>query len=225
MAGWMRWHLVGIALVAAACTSPHRSGAVGNTSRVELDFVKLLDEVGRDGPDSDALASAYVRHGSRALLAATQVLLEPTANPSAERGARIVLQSLGKPEDFAFVTELKPTQSPRHSCAMGEILFLLGNSAQFMEPDWDKRPHRLVMVPVFARRLVALLDEPWSTCVKTAPGSEPGYTHPHVVALELLNDMVGWSSDFDGSLAKIWESAGPETIRDFKTWWLAHPLR
>ncbi len=203
------------------CASPSRP-TVNNAQpngAAAVDYNGLLEQLGRADGD-DRLANAYVDHGPDALLVATSTLLESAGSEDRQRGARFALMSLQRASDFDFIARFTPT--PKQSCETSNILLLIAQSAQFMEPPSESFSE-LNFVPSFARRLVKLLDEPFPTCVER--GHETGYSHPHVTALEILNNMVHWSASFDTSLARDWSSYSAETIMEFKQWWHANKQR
>lgn len=175
--------------------------------------------MGAPDAEDEARVRRYIALGPDAVLAAANTLLDPRAPEPRARGARRVLMSLETDRDLAFLDEFHPAPSVEASCNVVEILHHVGQAMQYA--PGRKAQHRVPIVPLLARHLVRLLDEPWPTCEQRHLG-EPGYSHPHVIALELLDDMYDWTEDFDGSLARCWDECGPETIATFKTWWARH---
>lgn len=239
-----RWRLLGhglivslAATVTGACaqpspvaTPPTTSGPAHGSAPAQRDagLEGLLRQIGRAEDDTaDALTRAYLDRGAGALLAAANAILDQGRDSARDRGARSVLMSLRGPDDFSFLEALSfPASRPmKLSCDVDDLLFFLAQSAQFLDVSPEPSPganddeDRLPFIPAFARLLLRVLDQSWPTCVQTAPHAETSYGHPQATALMLMNRMVQWGGEDDGSLARDWENYGAEELRRFRSWW------
>ena len=190
------------------------------------DFESLLRQIGR-AEDGEALTAGYIDRGAPALLAAASTILDQGRDEVRDRGARLVLMSLRRAEEFSFLDSLS-FASPhvmKLSCDVDELLLLLAQSAQYLEEKTRQggaagaNEERLPFVPALARLLLRVIDQSWPTCVRSAPHAETGHDHPQATALMLMNRMVQWGSRDDGSLARDWESWGADELRKFRQWW------
>lgn len=216
---------------APVATPPTTSGPARGSTPAQRDagFEGLLRQIGRAEDDTaDVLTRAYVDRGARALLAAANAILDQGRDSARDRGARSVLMSLRGPDDFSFLEGLTLPSSSRPmklSCDVDDLLFFLAQSAQFLDVSPEPSPganddeDRLPFIPAFARLLLRVLDQSWPTCVQTAPHAETSYGHPQATALMLMNRMVQWGGEDDGSLARDWETHGPAELRRFRKWW------
>lgn len=191
-----------------------------------------LRKIGTSDNGADQLAKAYVGQGPAALLFAATSVVAEGGDEAKIRGARLVMMSLERIGDFAFLKQLslEPYTTER-SCATNELLGLIGQSAESVDVKRAKGQNdsdRLPFIQPFAELLIRIVDQPWPPCVVKNPRVENDYCSPPVVALDLLNRMFHWNTHFDLSFCRGWggpEGDGPAQIRKFKAWWKRHSGR
>lgn len=176
-----------VATMMAACghASPRPEVANG-------DLGVPLREIGdaADGDRADSLARVYVERGPTALRAAAERILFG-ADEARDRGARLVLTSLERPEEFAFLRELSLEPRPDAAglaCNVIDLMYLVRQSVA-ARPTSERADERLAFEPAYAEMLVHVVDRSWPVCVRSCPTCETTRHRPQTIALEILDEM------------------------------------
>lgn len=221
MTRWMALVAVGATMI-VACSRAAPRPAHGDAQSELASRLRAVGDAAALEPTeevkAEGLARTYVALGPAALRVAADSILYG-ADRARDRGARFVLMSLERPDDFSFARDLplEPrADAPKLACNVIDLVFLLRQSAATLPSS--EPGGRLGFVPAYAKLLVHVVDRPWPVCVRSCPTCETTRHRPQMIALESLDEMRPF---LDERGPVPWDGLEPEPPA-FRDWWTAN---